>query len=151
MEVILNKKYEIIPISQKDYEFGFNIKRKVFKEYVEKTWGKWNEEEQLISYKNSFKLENNYIIVIENKKIGWLNYEELDSIIKINQIFIIPEYQNKGIGTNIINEIIEKGRQNKKTITLRVLKVNEKALKLYKKMSFIVNEENDTHYYLKLE
>ena len=144
------KEIEIKPITDSDYDFGYNVKKTVFKEYVEETWGKWDEEEQISSYKNNFKIENNYIIEINQIKIGWLNYIEQESIIKINQIFILPEYQSKGYGTIIIKKIIDKSRKNNKSINLCVLKCNKKALKFYERLNFIKNGESDTHFFLKL-
>ena len=58
------KNINLKPITFDDYDFGYEIKRKVIKEYIEKTWGKWDEEEQISSYKDNFNLENKYIIEI---------------------------------------------------------------------------------------
>ena len=118
-------------------------------EYIKKTWGKWNEEQQIEFHKKNFKLENNYIILFDNIKIGWLEIIEMDTFIEINQIFILPEYQGKGIGNKIIMDIIEKGIKDNKEIKLQVLKRNNKALKLYKNLGFYNYNETKTHYQLK--
>jgi len=142
---------EWIPIVMDDFDFGYNVKKTVFKEYIVKTWGDWNEGEQLSSYKNNFKLENNYLIKNKGTKIGWLSFKELHENININQIFILPEYQNKGIVTIIIDRIKNIGKKKNKNISLRVLKCNMKALKLYEKLKFVKYEETKTHYLLKTE
>jgi hypothetical protein len=38
---------EIAPISIEDYQFGYDTKKITLGEYIEKTWGDWNEEEQI--------------------------------------------------------------------------------------------------------
>ena len=140
---------EILPISLDDYEFGYTIKEMVLKEYIEKTWGKWDNEKQKGYYSKNFKLENNYLIKYSGRKIGWLEYFEKEFLIEINQIFIHPEYQGKGIGSFIIKDIINKGINIKKPIILQVLKSNEKAIKLYQKLGFIEYEDTKTHLLLK--
>ena len=139
----------IKPISTEDYQFDFDIKKLILMEYIKKTWGKWNEEQQIEFYKKNFKLENNYVILYDSIKIGWLEIIEMDTFIEINQIFILPEYQGKGIGSKIIMDIIEKGITGKKEVKLQVLKCNNKALKLYKKLGFTEYNETKTHYQLK--
>ena len=86
---------EIKPISTEDYQFGFNIKKLTLMEYIEKTWGKWDDEQQIEFYRKNFKLKNNYVILYDSIKVGWLEIIEMDTFIEINQIFILPEYQGK--------------------------------------------------------
>ena len=140
---------EIVPISVDDYQFGYNIKKLTLGKYIEETYGEWNENIQIESYKKNFDLKNNYIIKYLYRNIGWLKYNEVESIINIFQIFILPDYQGKGIGGKIIQNIIEDGIKRKKEIQLQVLKTNTKAFRLYKKLGFIVYNETETHFLLK--
>jgi ribosomal protein S18 acetylase RimI-like enzyme len=141
---------ELIPITNEDYQFGYDIKKITLGEHIEKTWGKWNEEEQINYYKKEFSIDNCFLISWNKIKIGWLKIIENDEKIEINLILILPEYQGKGIGGKIINDIIKIGREKNKYINLQVLKCNENAKKLYEKMGFEIYEENKTHYLLKI-
>ena len=76
---------------------------------------------------------------------GFYNGKEIDNnIFEIGNICVKPEYQNKGIGTAILKEIIfdNKGQD----IKLQVFKINERAIKLYEKMGFEKIDETQTHY-----
>ena len=146
----MNGKIAIRPIKQNDYSFGYYIKKVTLKEYIEKTYG-WNTEFQKDSYRKTFNTENKYIIELDNKKIGWLNYVKKTDEIEIHQIFILPKDQNKGIGSKIIIDIINIGKNEHKPIKLQVLKTNIKAKKLYEKLGFIEYEQNNTHYKLKYD
>jgi orotate phosphoribosyltransferase len=63
-------------------------------------------------------------------------------------IEIHPEYQRKGIGTTLINNIIADSAQNMKPVRLRVLKVNP-AKGLYERLGFSTVEETSTHYIMR--
>ena len=76
---------------------------------------------------------------------GFYNGKEIeDNTFEIGNICIKPEYQNKGIGTAVLKEIIFENKE--RDVKLQVLKINEKAIKLYKKIGFKKVEESKTHY-----
>jgi ribosomal protein S18 acetylase RimI-like enzyme len=118
------------------------------KEYVEKTWG-WDERFQEDYFKNHFKPEKTKIIIYDSQDIGILVTEVGDSKLTIVEIQIKPEFQCKGIGTRILKDIIENGRENGFEARLGVLKVNEKARKLYEKLGFDIYEETETHFLMR--
>lgn len=82
--------------------------------------------------------------------VGFYNWKDTnDNIFEIGNICVKPEYQNKGIGTTVLKEIIfEHKEQN---IKLQVFKTNERTVKLYKKMKFEKIEETEIHYIMKLK
>ena len=60
----------------------------------------------------------------------------------------MPEYQNKGIGTLIISDIIADAQKAKTEINLRVLKVNSIAQNFYNKLGFEKIGNTETHFLL---
>ena len=145
-------KINIRPATQNDYFFGYYVRKVTMKEYIEKTYG-WNTKVQKENHRKYYHktMQGKYIIELDNKKIGLLWYEETENYIEINQIFILPKYQNKGIGCTILTEIINAGKNKKKSIILGVLKSNIKAQRLYNKLGFIEYDQTDTEIKLKLE
>ncbi len=92
-----------------DYSFVYEVKKNDYKEYVIQYWNEWNEEEQKKYFENFINnaKENSYIIKYDNMDIGFYNGNILENgNYEIGNICIIPEYQNKGIGTKIIENII---------------------------------------------
>lgn len=87
-----------------------------------------------------FDLNNNpfsrYLLFIENSKIiGYLNYYVIYNRIEIANFNVLEEYQNKGIGTKLLEYLIDKYK-NVDNITLEVKEDNLKAIHMYKKMGF---------------
>ena len=76
---------------------------------------------------------------------GFYNGKEIENnTFVIGNICVKPEYQNKGIGTAILKEIIFENKE--KNIKLQTFKINERAIKLYEKIGFEKINENKTHY-----
>lgn len=112
---------------------------------------KINEEEsnKIINYVKTY-IPNNIkyykIISIDNKKIGCFSLKPYEDGLMIEEIYLLEEYRNKGIGSNIISNTLIK---YKKPIYLWVYKENIKAIKLYKKYKFKIIEETETRYFMK--
>ena len=76
---------------------------------------------------------------------GFYNGKEIENnIFELGNICIKPEYQNKGIGTAVLNEIMFENKG--KNIKLQAFKINERAINLYEKIGFEKMNETQTHY-----
>ncbi|MCI8575412.1 MAG: GNAT family N-acetyltransferase [Bacilli bacterium] len=91
------------------------------------------------------QIENYKIIIIDNKIAGCVLVEAKNEGFLLDEIYIKADFRNKGIGAEIIKNILI----DKKIVYLWVYKLNEKAIKLYKKLGFEILEETDTRYYMK--
>ena len=137
---------KLVPYSDNDYEFVYDIKKNAYKKYVVECWGSWNDDDQRKYYDtfiNSVK-ENAFIIMNGNEKIGFYNGEVLENnSYEIGNICIIPKYQGNGIGTMILNNIIEKYKD--KNIEIQYFKNNPVGA-LYERLGFVLNGETEFHY-----
>lgn len=80
---------------------------------------------------------SHYLLFIEdNKIIGYLNYYLIYDRIEIANFNVLEGYQNKGIGTKLLDYLIKK-YTDIVNITLEVRCDNIKAIHLYEKMGFI--------------
>lgn len=127
-------------------EFIYQTKKKVYKKYVEKYWGVWDENIQRELFETFIKNAANdaWIIQLNGVDIGFYNGRELeDKSYEICNICIIPEYQNKGIGTQVLKDIIKlhKGQD----IYIQYFKDNPVG-KLYERLGFVAIGENKFHY-----
>ena len=83
-------------------------------------------------------------IILDNKDVvGFYNLRKSDRYIQALEVS--EDYQSKGIGTQLLQECINKGATK-----LSVNKKNEKAINLYKKRNFKVVKEDNTMYYMEL-
>ena len=140
---------ELRGANKKDFDFLFYLKKSTLKPYVEKVWG-WDEEIQLNLFIGKFLSEYVQILMQNNQNIGMIEIEETDSEILMHNIQILPKYQNKGTGTDILKALIKKAISLNKTVKIQVLKVNLRALRLYERLGFKKYNETETHFQLKI-
>ncbi len=124
-----------------DFDFLWRLHNAALREYVEKTWG-WDEERQRRLFAESFDANNGEIIVIGGADAGYLWTAEREMETILVSIRILPEYQNRGIGKKIIEDVLVK---SKKPVRLQVLKINP-AQNLYKRLGFETIGETETHF-----
>ena len=138
--------YKLIKVSNKDIDRLIEYKKKIIFEYAKDL-----SEEEIIEINNYVKKEvkklikDYFNIIVDNKIVGSLLLTKKDDGILLDEIYIEEKYRNKGIGTNIIKEVIS----NNNIIYLWVYKENISAISLYKKLGFNVIKETETRYYMK--
>ena len=89
-----------------------------------------------------WQLDNNelYVVCEDNKIVGFLRLNYRGPIVAwIEDIYIVPHYRNKGIGTTVIAaaEDIVKSRVGYEAICIDVVLRNAKAVSLYHQLGFI--------------
>ncbi len=83
---------------------------------------------------------------IDNKTVAYLEYSLIYDRIEIDNILVLEEYRNQGIGSKLLAYLVALAKKNKIiNITLEVRVSNEIAQKLYKKFGF--TEEAIRKYY----
>ena len=132
--------------SEEDMEFLLWLRKETMVEHYIKAGKEVNEENLLGRIKDNF--EHAKIILLNNQKIGLLKVAKNKTEIEIHQIQIAPNYQNKGIGKQIIQSILQEASAKKIPVKLSVLKVN-KAQTLYKNLGFAIYDENEYSYFMK--
>ena len=131
-----------------DVDFILKLKELCFKWYIEIIYG-WDINiqrektiEELDEHINDMK-----VITLDNKDIGITSFYEEEGLYVVGMIMIHPNYQNKGIATNIINEYIKIAKKDNKRIILKTYKENP-ARKLYERLGFKLYNEDKTHVHL---
>ena len=79
-----------------------------------------------------------YFIYQEKSNIiGFINYYDLYDRFELSYIEVKEEYRNKKVGSNLLNHLIELGKEKKiNNITLEVNINNQFAIMLYEKYEF---------------
>lgn len=135
------------PVRNSDYNFLWNLHKATMKTYVDETWG-WNEDFQKEYLDDNFDTQIGQIIECDNKSIGVIEVKEQDNSVYLINLELVPEFQGRGIGTYRIKRIAEENLEKNKSIKLQVLKVNP-AQRLYRRLSFKVIDETETHVIMK--
>jgi N-acetylglutamate synthase-like GNAT family acetyltransferase len=132
--------------TEEDIEFLLWLRKETMTEHLVNAGNEINEEK--ILDRINYYFEDAKIILLKDQKIGLLKLTKNETEIEIHQLQIEPNYQNKGIGKEIIQAIIQKASIKNIPVKLSVLKVN-KAQNLYKTLGFEIYDENEYSYFMK--
>ena len=91
-------------------------------------------------YKDNYNpIINDFINVLgfkeDNRYVGFLIYQVLYENAEIIDIFVLDEYRKKGIGTKLLEKMLD--NKSIKNITLEVRIDNNNAISLYNKLGFV--------------
>lgn len=76
--------------------------------------------------------------------MGMIQLFDQPNAIEIGEIQIQPSYQNRGIGTRLLRDTIDRAHEQHKKISLSVALKNERAYRLYERLGFQKVARNDT-------
>ena len=126
-----------------DSEFIFTVKKAAYREYIEQVWG-WDDNYQQERHNEEFASHDFCIIQFCGTDVGILVTSSTPDTLKINQIYILPEYQGRGIGSACMTRIIDDANLEGKSVILKVLKINTRGIALYRRLGFtIVGESSE--------
>ncbi len=138
-------KIEIKKVALNDADFLFQLMNDkiILNSLNEVPTNKEEWIEAVLSWENDDD-ENNYIVWMDNKQIGWFSFNGLQSTDRtayLKMAVILPEYQHKGIGTCVLSELLEMMRKNGYvSVMLFTNQDNENAQRCYQKCGFKINE-----------
>lgn len=118
----------------------------------------WSEDQKEAFLQMQFNAQRQYyadnypgaqyqIILWDNQPIGRLYIHQRQSEIRIMDISILPEYQNKGIGSTILKGILSQGSLLNVPVTIHVEQFNP-ALRLYQRLGFQLREDRGVYLFL---
>lgn len=102
---------------------------------------------QLAEYKNKFPGALFQIIMYNNKSAGRFYTWENETEIRLIDITLLPQFRGKGIGSQLLKDLIKKSNRIQKKISLHVEQDNP-ALELYRQLGFVYIKNNGRHYYM---
>lgn len=140
-------KIELRPATADDLDFLYRLHRATLKEYVAQTWG-WNEGWQRQRFEQRFDPAACRVIQFKKRHAGVVSVVEYEGEIFLANIAVTPDLQGQGIGTSVIQQVLDEAKRSGKPVVLQVLKVNP-ARRLYERLGFSVTGENETHYFMK--
>ncbi|MBN1161284.1 MAG: GNAT family N-acetyltransferase [Dehalococcoidales bacterium] len=133
-----------IPADKSHYEFIYRLKKEVYYDYITRIWS-WNEDEQRQFYAQEWQKLRPDIILYNNKPIGSICVWNDKEAIYIERFYILPAYQNKGIGSHLVKTILDRADKEGLIARLHVLKINP-AISLYKRHGYVITDEDEIMY-----
>ncbi|WP_198153063.1 GNAT family N-acetyltransferase [Pseudofrankia sp. DC12] len=118
-----------------DSEFCFALHRAAMGSYVEQIWG-WDGAIQRVHHERTFDPERTQIIMVDGRDAGLLSVERRPAETYLGRIEIHPDYQGQGIGSRLIQDLLDEAVRRGHPVTLDVLAINQQAHALYRRLGF---------------
>jgi GNAT superfamily N-acetyltransferase len=139
----------LAPAASGDYEFARETYYATMRWIIERLFG-WNQAEQDASFASQFRLEDARLIMVDDQRVGWIQAQQNESAVTLHQFYVVPALQRRGIGTQILEMVIQEARSQRKSLEVAVVKINP-AKSLYDRHGFHVTHEDDYKYYMRLD
>ncbi len=128
-----------------DEAFLFEMHEATMRDYVAAQWG-WDKAYQRDYMARHFKPGIWQIMQVDGEDAGLWVVEEQDNALFLTIIEILPAYQNQGIGSRLISDLIAQAHGRDLPVTLRVLRTNPTAKALYERLGFVLTAEAEFHF-----
>jgi len=139
---------ELRQATVEDTNFLWDVFHIAMKDYITQTRGEWNEQREESQFRDQLDLSAAQVILSKNLEVGFIMAPIKDNARWIHTICIVPEHQNRGIGTEVVRSVIAEAETQNMPLYLSVLKVNP-ARRLYERLGFVVIEETEHHFRMK--
>jgi ribosomal protein S18 acetylase RimI-like enzyme len=107
------------------------------RDVIQQTWG-WDDAWQRADFEQRFDAYTVSIIEAGSRSVGSLWLEQRPDSLYIHDLEIEPASQGRGIGTAVIEMVIEQGSSRGLPIVLSVVPANPRAMRLYERLGFRV-------------
>ena len=128
-----------------DRDFLLHLRAATMKEYIQQVFGGWNAAWQRRFFEQRFQPAGVEILVVDGQDVGALQLSRRKREIWLTNIHILPGWQNRGIGTAVLQEILAEADRRRVPVGLQVLKGNP-ARRLYERAGFRIAAQTATHF-----
>lgn len=128
-----------------DIEFIFQLRTQTMKTDFDNTFG-WDEDEQ--RKKAADEIQHAKVIMINQTDIGVIKVIHRIKELHLHQMQILPDYQGKGIGSQLVSQVLERAKNENVPVTLLVLK-GAVAKRIYDRFGFSVVNEYENNYMMR--
>lgn len=128
-----------------DLQLAYDIRKNALGAYITETWG-WDEQWQWDYHLKDFNPEILYIIEVDGKAAATIEIIQEEDAIVISGLYILDSFQSKGLGSELMIDVIKKAEKENKNVRLQVLFVNKRAYDFYIKLGFQKAGEKEKHY-----
>jgi ribosomal protein S18 acetylase RimI-like enzyme len=118
------------------------LHEEVFRPHIEQIWG-WDEEWQRINFASEFESTVTSVIEIDGRVGGYIQVRDEKHRLYLQNIALIPDFQSKGIGGELVAELQARARVRGIPLELAVFRTNISAQRFYARCGFRTAAESE--------
>ena len=111
---------------------------------------KWQFNLQRQDYDKNYTQRQYDVVLVDEKPAGriWISR---DDEIRLLDIALLREFQNRGVGTALLQRLIDEATRAKKPLRHMVFVLNTDAKRFYERLGFVVFEEVGAYLHMELQ
>jgi ribosomal protein S18 acetylase RimI-like enzyme len=127
-----------------DCEWARAVHHAALRDVVERQFGVWDAPLQDRFFAGEWAAAPFEIICWDGRPCGYVCLEVRPDDVHLRELVIAPDHQNRGIGTAIVEDAIERARRRHVPVVLQALHRN-RAIGLYRRLGFVATGRTETH------
>lgn len=135
------------PATATDAEDLYALTEATMRSYVEATWGEWHQAVTRTAIAEDIAQGRAFLIWLDDVIVGMMSVRDQPTHIHLDRLYIAPGFQGRGIGTQLLHDLIRRAQSQGKPLRLRVLAVNP-ARRLYERLGFVVIDQTAERYFM---
>lgn len=143
--------YRLVSAVPSDNAWLEDLRRTVYQDLFQATWGGWDEARHARHFADCIRRGHVSIIEVDGVRVGMVQLFEEPSSVEVGEIQVQTSYQNRGIGTRVLSDIIANAHRHGKCVRLEVGLKNDKAFRLYERLGFRRVAQSETHHHMECE
>ncbi len=132
-----------------DYPFALDLYVTTIKPLAT-AWMEWVDQDQEAQFASLWRPDDSWMITLNGEDVGWVEFRRTGDEIFLKQLYISPTHQRRGIGSQVMQLLLQERCRAAKTMALFVLK-NNPALRFFKRHAFDVVRETSTKFVMRRE
>jgi len=132
------------PAAIDDTDFARSVHHRAYRDVIERQYGPWDESTQDKLFAAAWSGAEHEIVLCDDARCGYTSIENRDDAIYLHELVIDPDFQCRGIGTDILRNVIEQAILRRVPVRLRT-HVTNRAKNLYRRMGFQETARTESH------
>jgi ribosomal protein S18 acetylase RimI-like enzyme len=133
------------PATGNDLPFLYQLHEQTMRIYIEKGAGAWQKSIEQDTIRKELSSGDMQIIQIDEVPVGVISVQARAEELFLSMLEILPQYQKKGIGTFLLENIQKEAAFQKIPVALQVHQTNAIAQTFYFRLGFQETGRNRTH------
>src|SRR5215470_12237192 len=124
-----------------DAAFALHVTEACMRVYAEQTWGRWDGRADL-------QLAFDEVIQYAGLDVGLIGVDRSSDYWFLDKLYLLPAYQNRGIGSYLLQRLIDDAKAAQVALQLAVLEVNP-ARRFYERHGFVLTHTISPRHHMK--